>query len=173
MRGKMFLAGLGAAMIFLNLVVFVPFGEPDDGAHGSMENAEQVRISNIPGEVKNGVPAYKIYLQLSTGVTAKAGYAAKGEALINGETSVTIDLKKPDGQPWIDTGIFNFAIVISPKEVRTSKDISVHGGERIFSSKTHGIAWAPGLINLYDIVPVQVEEIFEGIIKPDTDIIKH
>jgi hypothetical protein len=159
-------------LVFLNLAVFTAFGEPVDGVNGSGEKIEQVQINNIPGEVKTGIPAYKIYIQLSTGMTAKAGYVAKGEARINGKTSVIIDLKKPDGQPWSDTGNFNFAITISPKEVGTAKDILVHGGEKHFSSKTLQIAWAPGLINLHEIVPAQVEEIFEGIIKPDAAIIK-
>jgi hypothetical protein len=168
----MFRAALGTVVVFVNLAVFVLRGAADDGINGAVENTEQVQISNIPAEFKNGVPAYKIFIQLSTGVTAKAGYVAKGEALLNGETSVIIDLKKPDGRPWSETGNFNFAIVISPREVRTSKDILVHGGEKRFSAKTPHIAWAPGLINLHDIVPAQVEEIFDGIIKPDTDIIK-
>ncbi|GHV32625.1 hypothetical protein AGMMS4952_23330 [Spirochaetia bacterium] len=164
---KMPRAGLGAVMVFLNLAGFAAIGAADDGA---AENAEQVQISNIPAEVTSGVTAYKIYIQLSTGVTAKAGYVAKGEALIKGETSVIIDLKKPDGQPWNDTGFFNFAIVISPETAGTSKDILVHGGEKYFSSKIQHIAWAPGLINLHDILPAQVDEIFDGIIMPDTGI---
>jgi hypothetical protein len=173
MRRKISLAGFGVAMAVLNLMVFAAPGAADDGIDGAMENAEQVQISNIPAEVTSGVPAYKIYIQLSTGVTAKAGYVAKGEALIKGKTSLIIDLKRPDGKPWSDTGNFNFAIVISPKEVRTSKDILVHGGEKHFASKIQHIAWAPGLINLHEIVPAQVEEIFEGVIKPDTDIGKN
>jgi hypothetical protein len=173
MRRKMFLAGLGVAMAFLTLAVFAAFGEPGDGANGSVETAEQaVLITNIPANARNGAPAYKIYIQLSTGASAKAGYVAKGEALIHGETSVTIDLKNPDGQPWIDTGRFNFAIVISPREVRSSQDVDVHGGKERFSPTIKHIAWAPGLINLHNIVPAQVEEIFEGIIKPDADILK-
>ncbi|GHV54556.1 hypothetical protein AGMMS49579_15370 [Spirochaetia bacterium] len=153
-------------VIFLNMAVFTAPGAAD-------EDAEQVQITNIPREVKSGAQAYKIFIMLSTGASAKAGYVAKGEALINGATSAVINLKKPDGRPWIGTGLFNIAIVISPKEVSTSKDIDVHGGEKIFSSKIQHIAWAPGLINLHDIAPAQVGEIFDGIIKPDTDIIKN
>jgi hypothetical protein len=173
MRKKTALTGFGATIVLLTLVVFAAFGEPNDGTAGAVTNTEQIQITHIPDEVKPGVPAYKIYIQLSTGVNAKAGYVAKGEALINGETSVIIDLHKPDGEPWSDTGNFNFAIVISPKAVGTSKDILVHGGEKKFELKTQHIAWAPGLINLHDIVPAQVEEIFDGIIKPDTAIIKN
>ncbi|GHT57182.1 hypothetical protein FACS1894109_08520 [Spirochaetia bacterium] len=171
MRRKLLLVSLGAVLVFLNLAVFTVFGEPIDGINDSEGKNEQVQINNIPGDIKTGVPAYKIYIQLSTGMTAKAGYAAKGEALINGKTSVIIDLKKPDGQPWSDMGNFNFAITISPKEVSTAKDILVHGGEKHFSSQNPQIAWT-GLINLHEIVPAQVEEIFEGVIKPDTAIIK-
>ncbi|GHT77138.1 hypothetical protein FACS1894130_00520 [Spirochaetia bacterium] len=163
---------LCAAMVFLNMVVFVAPGATDGNAHGSVENTVQAQITNIPGEVKNGGQTYKIFIMLSTGTSAKAGYVAKGEALINGENSVIVDLTKPDGQSWSGTGRFNIAIVISPKEVSTSKDIDVHGGEKHFSSKIQHIAWTPGLVNLHDIVPAQVEELFDGVIKPDSDIRK-
>ncbi|GHT71669.1 hypothetical protein FACS1894110_25100 [Spirochaetia bacterium] len=163
MRRKITPLWFGTA-VFLNMAVFTAPGVADD--------AGQVQITNIPREVKNGAQAYKIFIMLSTGTSAKAGYVAKGDALVNGEPLVTVDLKKPDGKPWVGTGMFNIAIVISPKEVSTSDDIEVHGGEKIFSSKIQHIAWAPGLINLHDLVPAQVGEIFDGVIKPDTDIIK-
>jgi hypothetical protein len=158
MVGKITRMGLGAAMVLLSLAVLGGCSQPDDG---TKENTEQIQVTNIPPKVGNK-DSYKVFVQVSAGATAEAGWVAKGDAVINGKNAVTMDLKDAKGKPWAEQGSFNIAVVISPKAVTTWEDIDVYGGSNLnFSSKIYTFTWGSGF-HLNDIMPTQVEQLFNG-----------
>ena len=109
-------------------------------------------IKNIPPKIKNTASqnyvddhigydntkekdTFKVYLQLSAGMTADAGYAAMGEALISeaeeatdGTYTVTINLEKPKGTPWSGDNWANESVIISPETVDDIFEIDVKVG---------------------------------------------
>jgi hypothetical protein len=110
------------------------------------EDTETVVVTNIPKKV-NGNDTYKVYVQLSEGMSAAAGYVAKGEALISqaqttGDTyTVTItELKDPAGTPWKGSNNKSVNIIIRPSKVDSIDDIMSKGNLKS-SSKTLNLNW--------------------------------
>jgi hypothetical protein len=150
--------GLGAVVVLLSLVVLGGCPQTDDG---TKENTEQIEVTNIPAKV-GSKDSYKIFVQVSTGTSAAAGWTAKGEAVINGKDSVIMDLKGVDNKAWADQGSFNIAVVLSPSQVDKWEDIDVYGGSSInFSSKIYTFKWGSG-VYLNKLMPSQVEQLFNG-----------
>jgi hypothetical protein len=111
------------------------------------ENTETVVITNIPKQVVEGKDTYKVYVQLSEGMNAAAGYVAKAEALISeavlsGDTyTVTITtLKDSGGNPWKGSNNKSANVIIRPKIVASIADIEAKGN-LIPSSKTLTLDW--------------------------------
>jgi hypothetical protein len=166
MYRKIWHSGFGAAFVLVGLMVFtackLPSNSPGDPTG-------QIRITGIPATAK-GKASYKVFVQLSTGVSATFGYVAKGDALINEKDSVVMALYDGDGKPWSGSGIINMAIVLSPAKVDTWKDIDVYAGQTTFSSEVQSFAWAakdmlhlgvelsPGKF----LMEEQVKQIFDG-----------
>jgi hypothetical protein len=149
--------GLGAAIALLSLAVLG--GCPQTG-DGTKENTEQFQVTNIPATV-GGKDAYKIFVRVSTGTTGDAGWVAKGEQVIGGKDSVTMDLKGKDGNAWTDQGRFGIAVVISPSAVTKWEDIDVYGNNVNFSSKVHTFKWGSG-VHLNESMKTQVQQLFDG-----------
>jgi hypothetical protein len=134
------------------LCLFILAACPPDAGNGtesSGEETEQVTITNIPATVGvGGKSTYKVYIQLSEGMTAKAGYVAKGEILISaGESSsgekyeVTIpDLKDPSGNDWAGSDFSSVCVLIVPKAVNNINDTDAKAG-LVKSSKTLVLDW--------------------------------
>jgi hypothetical protein len=156
----------GAALALAGMLVFAACEQPD-GAEEKL--AGQIRITGIPATVK-GKTSYKVFVQLSTGMTISSGYVAKGDALINGKDSVSVVLKDNSGKPWLGSGKINMAMVISPAKVDTWKDIDVYAGPTSFSSENQSFAWAAkGSLHLgAELSPgkffmeAQVKQLFDG-----------
>ena len=98
-------------------------------------NADRLNRSDYLGYLKEEDysgprPAYKIFVQLSAGMTASAGYAAKGDAEITpGASTVTItNLKGPDGLPFKSANWAFESLTISPRDVDSIFDIEVRVG---------------------------------------------
>jgi hypothetical protein len=144
----------------------------------SPENTEAVVVKNIPSMV-NGKPTYKVYVQLSTGMSAAAGYVAKGEALIEGAPTenntytVTItELKDPDGNLWKGSNNKSANVVIRPQEVSGIADMEARGN-LVSSSKILTLDCEKGLYllkgegGLTDISPEDYQKLYEDIVKAD------
>jgi hypothetical protein len=151
---------LGAALVLSGLLAFTTCEHYGDSASNP---AGQVVISGIT-KTKKGKDPYKIFVQFSEGISAESGYVAKGDALINGKASVTIELKDPSGRPWIGAGTYNIAIVLSPRAVTVWEDIDVYGGmDKTFSSSNRSFVWAgKGFLYLNGLMSSRVKEIFDG-----------
>jgi hypothetical protein len=154
------------AFVIAGLAVFTACKLPSDS---SGDPAGQISITGIPATVKGKTP-YKVFVQLSKGISATSGYVAKGDALINGKNSVAVVLRDGEGKPWIGSGNINMAIVLSPAKVETWKDIDVYAGQTTFSSEVQGFAWAAkGMLHLgvesspgKFFMEAQVKQIFNG-----------
>ncbi|GHV47088.1 hypothetical protein AGMMS49546_36290 [Spirochaetia bacterium] len=157
MRRKMPFISFVPILALLSLLVLAACELPsnDEGA----KNTEAIRITGIP---VNGDSTYKIFVQLSEGQDASAGYIAKGDALINGKTSVLIPLFDKNGDPWSGTGWQNMAMVISPRVVTRWQDIDAYGYQKNFSSQIQTFEWAKEFLHLNTDMPNQVQEIFSG-----------
>jgi hypothetical protein len=155
------------AILWIALVLALGACSPDTEPP---KDTEAIRIINIPLTV-NGKPVYKVYVQLSSGMTASAGYAAKGEAkLTAGQTEVTItDLKDPDGKPWKGTNWANECVVISPETVDSIGDIDAHAGRIGPSSPTVVFDWN-NMLGKDIIDDANYKALYQGIIVPDKDI---
>jgi hypothetical protein len=156
----------GAALVLAALWAFAACKQPDSAEENL---AGQIRITGIPATVK-GKASYKVFVQLSKGISISAGYVAKGDALINGKDSVAMVLYDSKGAPWLGSGRINMAIVISPAKVDTWKDIDVYGGPTTFASENQSFAWgAKGLLHLgvesspgKFFMEAQVKQLFDG-----------
>jgi hypothetical protein len=163
MRSKIVFMGLGAALV---LVVFAACEGPGDNTKKNAgEDTEQIQITGIPQTVGNNA-SYKIFVTLAKSQNAEDGYLAKGVALIEGKTSVAVDLEDPDGMPWSGTGSKYLAVVISPKTVATWEDIDMWGGTIVLSSKIQSLPkdkWGFQLSgSTYDFMQTRVKQIFNG-----------
>jgi hypothetical protein len=153
---------------------------PDAGSGGddtnSSENTEAVVVKNIPPKV-NGKDTYKVYVQLSTGMSAAAGYVAKGEALISntqatqesGNTyTVTItELKDPDGNPWKGSNNKSVNVVIRPQMVAGIDDMDAKGNMKS-SSKTLVLDWKNNLISVKSAISEEdYQKLYEDIVVKD------
>ncbi|GHV90026.1 hypothetical protein AGMMS50268_05290 [Spirochaetia bacterium] len=174
MNKRMSLIGLGVVMAFLSLAVFTACKEDDSITIPT----SQIQITGIPATVLSR-PSYKIYVQLSAGMDASAGYVAKGEARINGATSVTMDLKNSAGQLCSVTGPINMAVVISPETVHawnsSSPQIEVYANQKILSANPQSFVWgsAGGFVHLNEIMLEQVHQIFDGATSGKPGIVWH
>ncbi|WP_010260403.1 hypothetical protein [Treponema primitia] len=175
MQRKMILPGLGVAITLLSLLFFTACstdgGDCDCDYNGDYNGDDtdddtsftvtigQVEITNIPQTVGDN-DSFKVFIQLSTGTTAAAGYVAKGAIEIGDETpSGFFD---PNDQPWSGTGKYNVAIVISPRAVTKWQDIAVYGAQnKTFSSGKMSFNLS-SLIKLNVLMPSQVKQLFNG-----------
>ena len=103
---------------------------------------EVMVITNIPANVlrteKNsndtvGRPTFKVYVQLSAGMTASAGYAAMGDVIVSPAEGSTVtatitNFIGPDGNPWKGVNWANQCVVISPQTVDDIFDIDAKAG---------------------------------------------
>ncbi|MDR2739593.1 MAG: hypothetical protein LBB68_07155 [Treponema sp.] len=150
--------GLGAAIILLSLAVLggCPLSDEDTGI---MVKIGKVEITNIPKTV-GGKESYKVFVRVSTGDNASAGWVAKGAIEIGDTTSS--DFVDRENKPWTVTGTYNVAIVVSPKEVTTWQDIVAYGGlSKDFSSENPSFNLAH-FVNLNVSMPTQVSQLFNG-----------
>jgi hypothetical protein len=122
--------------------------EADSGGDDSSlsKNTEAVEVKNIPSTV-NEKPTYKVYVQLSAGMNAAAGYVAKGEALIKDATrigdtyTVTItELKDPNGSAWKGSNFGNVCVLIVPETVNSKEDTDAKVN-MVSPSKTLALDW--------------------------------
>lgn len=137
-------------------------------------NTSKIEISNIPPTIGDKA-SYKIYVQLSSGMTASAGYIAKGEAKIEGRLSLVIEtLYDPEGNVWSGKGSNNIAITICPQNVSSYNDIQVHATMPTLAKETEGFDWEK-MIDLWKMpgMSSNIEALYEGIVKVDPDITKN
>jgi hypothetical protein len=140
------------------------------------ELAKEVKVINIPPTVgKNNKQSFKVYVQLSAGMDASAGYVAKGEAKLSSPgttTEVTIKLKDPDGNAWTGSDFSNVCVLISPETVDNIDDIDAKPKASVTSSKTLILdwddLWEEDTINTLD--PYSLAKLYNGIVVDDGDI---
>jgi hypothetical protein len=154
--------GLGAALVLLSVVVFG--GCPQSGDGGGDTGIEvtigNVTVTNIP-EMVGTSASYKVFIQISTGSDASAGYVAKGGVTIDAKTSG--GFFKPDGTAWTaDTTAYNVAVVISPLVVTTWEDIVMYGAQNKPFSSAQTFNLNSGFILLNTMAPNSVKAVFDG-----------
>ncbi len=178
MRRKMLFAGLG--VLALTLILVSCPGEPPPG---ESSKTKSVQITNIPQLAKDGVAvSYKLYVQISQGMDASAGHVAEGEGLINGQSSLTLDLFEPkdpespdaDRVPWSGTGSgYNIAVTVSPENVENYNAILVHASMNPLSNEVQSYNWNT-MIDLWTAfegaMVEQIKLLYNGVIVPDEDI---
>jgi hypothetical protein len=175
MKRNFFIPGVGILIILTSFLVFTACDQPESG-----EPTETIEVTGIPPTITNSQASFKIFTQISKGMDTSEGYVAKGEKLINGATTVRMDLYDPDGQPWKGEGPFNVAVVISPAVVTNADDVIVHVAQPSFSSQVHSLSWN-GMMELKNnpiIARVsgdpdqQIQDVFEGIVcaSEETDV---
>jgi hypothetical protein len=163
------------------LCLFILVACPPEADTSPPEDTETVVVKNIPSTV-NGKPTYKVYVQLSTGMSAAAGYVAKGEALIKGTPTenntytVTItELKDPDGNPWKGSNNKSANVVIRPQEVSGIVDMEARGN-LASSSKILTLDYEKGLHllkgkgGLIDISSEDYQKLYEDIVEADLQL---
>jgi hypothetical protein len=150
-------SGFGV-LVLAGLLIFAACKQPGDDTRSP---TGQIEITGIDLKVK-GKDSYKIFVQFSEGTNANAGYVAKGDAEINGKTSVTIDLYGSDDKPWNGTGTFSMAMTLSPATVTSENDIDVWGNMDVpLSAENKSFKWAKGFhVNDWDIS--RVKQIYDG-----------
>ncbi|MDR2053742.1 MAG: hypothetical protein LBP80_10035 [Treponema sp.] len=139
------------------------------------EDTEAVRITNIPREVgANKKAPFKVYVQLSAGMDASAGYVAKGEAKLPSPetTEITIKLKDQKDDDWTGSGFTNVCVLVSPETVNNIDDIDAKPQASATSSKTLVLDWnnlmEERFINTLD--KYSLAKLYNGIVVDDLDI---
>ena len=169
MKKKSPLFAIAAMLLF----IFAACLEPPEASPTASENndTKKIEITNIPLVNAHGTALYKVYLQLSVGMDEAAGHVAEAEALLNGNTSIILNLTCPDDQkkPWSGTGRINLAVTVAPKTVSGSGDILAHGGTANMKTEIHSLNW-DNQIDINTFMPMQLESLFEGVVRGDPAI---
>ncbi|HCC36255.1 MAG TPA: hypothetical protein DEQ14_00795 [Treponema sp.] len=183
MRRKMLFAGLG--VLALTLILVSCPGEPP----GEDETVTEITITGIPNDDENPDANYKIYVRISNKMNPDPepgnpekdrALVAEANAIIGGETSLTLPLYKPypadseNPESWSGKGTLYIAIVISPKEVSGIEDIFMHADMPPLKSSYN---WN-GMMKLEDMITndlmrERIQAFYNGVIVPDTDITKN
>jgi hypothetical protein len=132
------------------------------------EDTEEVLVTNLPSTVgNNNKTPFKVYVQLSKGMNASAGYVAKGEAkLPSGQTEVRIKLKAKGGADWTGSDFSNACVLISPEIVDTIDDIDAKPKAGATASKTLVLDWDSLLDETYinTLDKYSLAKLYNGII---------
>ena len=180
--------------ILLALIIFgACLDTPDSG-----EPTEQIQIYNIPAKAYRSVgpdnphlnegiaPAsYKIYVQISRGMSASASNIAEGAALIDGNSSIVVDLYQPntDADPWVLTDVpwsgkggYNIGVFISPANAPNYTYLLSKGGQVTLNQKLKSFNWNSGLMEMWTLGifgingPENISDFYDGIVAKDGDI---
>ena len=142
-----------AAMLIFCAVLFLGACSPDPE---TTVPTEQIVIKNIPLQVERTKigedtleDTFKVYVQLSAGMSSASGYSAKGDAkaddFVQSDSTITAtihNLKDKDGNNWKGKNWANLCVVISPETVIDIFDIDVKVGMKgPGSSSTVVVDW--------------------------------
>jgi hypothetical protein len=118
-----------------------------------------ITITNIPLKITgtDGIErdAYKIYVNASNSMDDKDPHVTQGTAIINGQTSVTIDLFKPyhtpnldpdlHGLPWSGEALY-FSIIISPQNAPSQGAIYPKGSAMPLNDSRRELSWGDAVL---------------------------
>jgi hypothetical protein len=164
MYRKITITKLGTIMTFIGILILAACDSSDPPPPVVVKT---ITITDIPTTVTGSggtAPTYKIYVQLSAGQTAAAGYIAKGAATTTGGNA-TITLEYPNG-PKEASGSVPTAMTICPKTAADYTAIEVHAGMKNFNSEDTQFSWN-SLKDIGTMLPgvageTRKKEIFDG-----------
>ncbi|MDR0567697.1 MAG: hypothetical protein LBG87_00625 [Spirochaetaceae bacterium] len=168
---KQKILGTRGALLLLCLLAGCNHPDAPDG------KTSGITVTNVPAVIGRGsdkdAASYKIYVQISSGTDQSAGYAAKGEAAINGKSAVTItELKAQNGNLWSGSGSYNLAITVSPQSVSAKEDILVKAvsSAKLGADAVVSFDWNSAL-DLWGLgMTENINALYEGVVLPDPEI---